>query len=112
MLETDDPDWYLVQSNKGEIGLVPCNYVSSIGEQAEHQEEQTVTETSIYTPPPVPQVPVTAPPAITAPPTTTPPVLTQRVRINLSIRVFSLSGFLFIECIHSCQRRRTIMDRQ
>lgn len=89
LLETDDPDWYLVKRSNGHIGLVPSNYVQTIDEhQASHEQyrEEAITlqaaaETTIYTPP-APQVPITAPPTtqVSVPPVQ--PILSQRVHLQ------------------------------
>ncbi|KAI9262560.1 hypothetical protein EDC94DRAFT_608483 [Helicostylum pulchrum] len=36
LLETDDPDWYLVKLANGQIGLAPSNYVESIEQTEPH----------------------------------------------------------------------------
>lgn len=30
LYENDDPDWYLVKSRNGDIGLAPSNYVETV----------------------------------------------------------------------------------
>jgi hypothetical protein len=74
LLETDDPDWYLVKLNNGKIGLAPSNYVEPIeGEQHyEQEEEQPVA------PPIISQVPI--------PPPQVEPVLSQPVSSTIYIK--------------------------
>ncbi|OBZ82343.1 Actin cytoskeleton-regulatory complex protein sla1, partial [Choanephora cucurbitarum] len=60
LLETDDPDWYLVKTSQGHIGLAPSNYVQTV----EGYEQPTVAAPpaiTAITPPP--SVPPSAPPA-------------------------------------------------
>ncbi|GAN10569.1 cell wall organization and biogenesis-related protein [Mucor ambiguus] len=65
LLEQDDPDWFLVKSSKGEIGLAPSNYVQDADDHFEEaQEQQQVQQQDpIPTPPVVTQASM-APPAV------------------------------------------------
>ncbi|KAL9538294.1 hypothetical protein MBANPS3_011040 [Mucor bainieri] len=61
LLEQDDPDWFLVKSSKGEIGLAPSNYVQDAEDHFEEAQEQQ--QDPIPTPPAVTQASM-APPAV------------------------------------------------
>lgn len=68
LLEQDDPDWFLVKSSKGEIGLAPSNYVQDADDHFEEAQEQQLQpqqqqQDPIPTPPPVTQASM-APPAV------------------------------------------------
>lgn len=87
LLEQDDPDWYLVRLNNGEIGLAPSNYVQDVeggasAQQHEHyeeQEEQEEYQTPQASIPPPPVAPILTEPQA-APPQ---PVLSQAVSSHL-----------------------------
>lgn len=56
LLEQDDPDWFLVKLNNGQIGLAPSNYVQDIEdhfEEAQEQPQQPQQQDPIPAPPPV-----------------------------------------------------------
>ncbi|KAI8638762.1 hypothetical protein BD408DRAFT_485295 [Parasitella parasitica] len=58
LLERDDPDWYLVKLNDGQIGLAPSNYVQDaedhFEEAQQHQQQQPQQYNPISTSPPAP----------------------------------------------------------
>lgn len=87
LLETDDPDWYLVKLKDGQIGLAPSNYVQMGDEQFEDaQEEYQQTPIPALPPPPQPSIP-TPPPAQSPvqafiPPPPVQPILSQPVTIK------------------------------
>lgn len=96
LLETDDPDWYLVKLNNGQIGLAPSNYVEPM--EGDHQQQQQAhveqEEEEQYQPAvsSIPQAPImTQPPAITQapiPPPQVEPVLSHPVSITIFIILF------------------------
>ncbi|CAO3591343.1 unnamed protein product [Absidia cylindrospora] len=74
LLERDDPDWYLVKLDNGDIGLAPANYVQDI-ENAVPPHPTVNTNVS----PPVPvQTSVPSPTPVAAPSVTPLPPLTQQ----------------------------------
>lgn len=86
LLETDDPDWYLVKLNDGQIGLAPSNYVQMEGEEFQDaQQEQYEPEPS--QPPALPPVQASIPPPpiqpalsqASIPPPPVQPILSQPV---------------------------------
>lgn len=85
LLETDDPDWYLVKLNDGKIGLAPSNYIEAMEGGGQHFEQEEERQA----PPSIPQAPTTLQaPAIThvpIPPPQVEPVLSQPVRITIFI---------------------------
>lgn len=89
LLETDDPDWYLVKLSNGKIGLAPSNYVEALegGQQQQQQQQQEhhyeQEEEEYTTPPVIPQ----APPQIE-------PVLSQHVSTYLYHLILYLSILL------------------
>lgn len=62
LLEQDDPDWFLVKSSKGEIGLAPSNYVQDADDHFEEAQEQQLQQDPIPTPPVVTQTSMSPPP--------------------------------------------------
>ncbi|CEP17300.1 hypothetical protein [Parasitella parasitica] len=70
LLEKDDPDWYLVRLNDGQIGLAPSNYVQDADEHFEEAQEHppSLQQDPISTPPPVATQAAPSPPAPPAPP--------------------------------------------
>jgi hypothetical protein len=90
LLETDDPDWYLVKLSDGQIGLAPSNYLQMEGEHfedAQEQYEQPQTPIAPPLPPVQPSIPTnTSTPALSSISSTPPapplvqPVLSQPVK--------------------------------
>ncbi|KAI8971980.1 hypothetical protein BDF20DRAFT_825269 [Mycotypha africana] len=66
LLETDDPDWFLVRASNGEIGLAPSNYVHDANEGFEDAQEE-LPATSSNVPQPPAQLPQPTPPTIAPP---------------------------------------------
>jgi len=64
LLEQDDPDWFLVKSSKGEIGLAPSNYVQDADDHFEEAQEQQLQQDPIPTPPVVTQTSMPPPPPV------------------------------------------------
>jgi hypothetical protein len=81
LLEQDDPDWYLVRLNNGQIGLAPSNYVQPVdgSHEAQPQPQQHYEE-----PEEEYQPEIAPPPSITqavAPPQ---PISTQSVSFGIN----------------------------
>jgi hypothetical protein len=70
LLEQDDPDWYLVKLDNGDIGLAPSNYVASAEDYQQPEEQEEATPVAAPMAPPAPPM---APPA----PPIAPPLPTQ-----------------------------------
>lgn len=85
LLETDDPDWYLVKLANGQIGLAPSNYVEPI-EQTEPHSAIPAAAAAVAAPVPA----INPPNIVSAPPVSMPhspqvqPISAQQVNINLS----------------------------
>ncbi|KAI8087846.1 uncharacterized protein B0P05DRAFT_569327 [Gilbertella persicaria] len=73
LLEKDDPDWFLVKSSKGDIGLAPSNYVISLDDHQPEQLDEPPVTTPVPAPPAPPAPSVTAP----VPPPPVQPILSQ-----------------------------------
>lgn len=80
LLETDDPDWFLVKLKNGKIGLAPSNYVEAI-ESGQPQQQQQQQEQPPTTPNP-PSI-ISSPPQASILPPQVQPVLSQHVSFTI-----------------------------
>lgn len=82
LLETDDPDWYLVKLANGQIGLAPSNYVDPIEQTEPHSAIPAAAAAPV---PAINPLNIVSTPQVSMPPSPqVQPILAQQVNINTS----------------------------
>ncbi|ORZ17196.1 hypothetical protein BCR42DRAFT_450997 [Absidia repens] len=102
LLERDDPDWYLVKLDNGDIGLAPSNYVQIIDATTDQQQQQQQQQQRQQSEPAS-----ASPNVVPTPINTTPPVsATQSIQQQTGRKEISDEAQSWIVCEYDAAKKK------